>query len=141
MAPYVIRVNIIQTSSLLYSIVEKTSCREGTWSEYGNEQILNIPNSGHSGMLRFKSYQGDSFFLVALGIHNYRRWCDIVVDSPADNTCVDIHPQYYKGDYPGHGMLWEQLAHLEKFTSTGVKIAINYHKDDANLLGVTITIN
>jgi len=140
MAPYVIRVNIIQTSSLLYSIVEKTNCREGTWSEYGNEQILNMPNSGHSGMLRFKSYQGDSFFLVALGVHNYRRWCDIVVDSPVDNTCLDTHPQYYNSG-PRSEMLWKQLAHLEKSTSTGVKIAVNCHKDDDYLLGVTITIN
>jgi hypothetical protein len=142
MAPYVIRVNIVQTSSFLCSIVEKSNFHEGTWSEYGNEQILTIASSGRSGMLRFKSSQGESFFLVALGIHNNKRWCDIVVDAtPTGNTCVDIHPQYYNVDYPRSGMLWEQLAHLEKSTSTGIKIAVNYHKDDGKLLGATITIN
>jgi hypothetical protein len=143
MAPYVIRVNIIQTRcSPLYSIVEKTNFHEGTWSEDGNEQILTMAGSGVSGMLRFKSSQGDSFFLVALGVHNYKRWCDIVVDAtPTGNTCVDIHPQYYNADSPRYQMLWKQLAHLEKSTSTGVKIAVNYHKDDDNLLGATIIIN
>jgi hypothetical protein len=140
MAPYVIRVNIIQTSSDLYSIVEKTNYGNGTWSEYGNEQILNMPGSGVSGMLRFKSYQGDSFFLVALGVHNYKRWCDIVVDHTPGDTCMDIHPQYYNSG-PKSEMLWKQLAHLEKSTPTDVKIAVNYHKDDDNLLGVTIIIN
>jgi hypothetical protein len=142
MASYVTRVNIIQTRrSPLYSIVEKTNFHEGTWSEDGNEQILTVAGSG-SGMLRFKSSQDDSFFLVALGIHNYKRWCDIVVDAtPIGNTCTEIHPQYYNADSPRYQMLWKQLAHLEKATSTGVNIAINYHKDDDNLLGATIIIN
>ncbi|CAK9859160.1 unnamed protein product [Sphagnum jensenii] len=97
--------------------------------------------NGVSGMLRFNSSQGDSFFLVALGVHNYKRWCDIVVDAtPTGNTCVDIHPQYYNADSPRYQMLWKQLAHLEKST-TSVKIAVNYHKDDNNLLGATIIIN
>jgi hypothetical protein len=38
-------------------------------------------------------------------------------------------------------MLWKQLAQLEQSTSTGVKIAVNYYKDDDKLLGATIIID
>jgi hypothetical protein len=44
-------------------------------------------------MLRYKNPHGD-FFLVALGIHKYKRWCDIVVDTKPFNTNMRIHPSY-----------------------------------------------
>lgn len=37
-------------------------------------------------------------------------------------------------------MLWTQLAHLDKITSKGVYITVNYYKEDNNTMYATITI-
>ncbi|KAG6554014.1 hypothetical protein Mapa_004931 [Marchantia paleacea] len=137
---YTIRVRVIQTKpSAWYSIVEKTNwLYGGTWSEVDGEQFLNMDASGTSGMLRFRNPAGE-FFLVALGVHNYKRWCDIVVDQKSTNTSVEILPTYYDNGSRNE-MLWKQLASLEKKTSKGEHIKVDYYKEDGNTLYATITI-
>ncbi|OBZ78202.1 hypothetical protein A0H81_02578 [Grifola frondosa] len=88
------------------SIVEKTVwhyANGGTWSEVDGQQVLTMGGSGTSGTLRFKSESGD-YFLVALGVHNYKRWCDIVTDLTSSNTGVEIHPTYYQDGGAGHAV-------------------------------------
>ncbi|KAG0570333.1 hypothetical protein M758_6G149400 [Ceratodon purpureus] len=102
MQSYAIHVRVIQTEpSSWFDIVEKTvyhNARGGTWTDCVDEslgdQTLTMGGSGTSGMLRFKNPKGEQF-LVALGVHNYKRWCDIIPDVPLDKTAVDIHPTYY----------------------------------------------
>ncbi|KAH9549342.1 hypothetical protein CY35_10G013600 [Sphagnum magellanicum] len=138
---YTIHATFIQTKlHPSYSIVEKTNFHEGTWSENGPEHILTMSNSGHSGILRFKSADGN-YFLVPLGVHNYKRWCDIVVDATPTDTGVAIHPEYYNADSPRYEMLWKQLAEIDKTTSTGVQIKVQYYKEEDHDLWVRITIN
>ncbi|BBN00408.1 hypothetical protein MPTK1_1g28930 [Marchantia polymorpha subsp. ruderalis] len=92
---YTIRVRVIQTKpSVWYSIVEKTNWSGSTWSDVDGEQFLIMETSGKSGMLRLKNHAGD-VFIVALGVHNYKRWCDIVVNQKSNQTSVDILPTYY----------------------------------------------
>ena len=53
-------------------------------------------------------------------------------------TSVEIHPKYYSRGNRGE-MLWTQLAYLDKITSKGVYITVNYYKDN-NTMYATITI-
>lgn len=247
MQSYAVHVRVIQTEpSGWWDVVEKTvyhNARGGGWTdcvdESVGEQTLTMGGSGTSGMLRFKNPKGDQF-LVALGVHNYKRWCDIVTDVPLDQTAVDVHPSYYpttvdtskrgkivqrvledkvmvmffriledrvveaqeKAPPQGHGsvvgglwsrlrfmgfstvflafflgylafllfwvfvlghtdapdstlqptvfgqgigdrgeMLWKQLPSLEKTSAKGVKVAVNYYKEDGNTFYATITIS
>ncbi|KAG0579152.1 hypothetical protein M758_4G077200 [Ceratodon purpureus] len=141
MAPYSIHVKIIQNNpSNWYRIVEETVFSDGTWSKCGSEHTLTIDRSGTSGMLRFTNPTGD-FFLVALGVHNYKRWCDIVPDASTSMTGVQVNPLYYaSGDGNRNGMLWKQLANLEVVTAKGVHIKVDYYKEDGNTLYATITV-
>ncbi|CAK9859161.1 unnamed protein product [Sphagnum jensenii] len=136
---YTIHATFIQTKLHPgYSIVEMTNFREGTWSENGPEHILTLSASGSSGILRFKS-SDDNYFLVSLGVHNYKRWCDIVVDATPTDTGVAIHPEYYNADSPRYEMLWKQLPELDKTTSTGVQIKVQYYKEEDHSLWLTST--
>lgn len=140
---YAIHVRVIQTKPTnWFSIVEKTCWHDGNgsyWSEVDGEHTLHMGSSGTSGMLRFKGPSG-VYFLVALGVHNNKRWCDIVPDQQATNTGVQIHPTYYDTNSENHKMLWKQLAHLEKPTSSGIKLIVDYYKEDGNNLYATITV-
>jgi hypothetical protein len=72
----------------------------------------------------------------------YKRWCDIVPDAQPHDTGVVINPTYY-ADSAGNRseMLWKQLAHLEKTTAKGVKVTVDYYKEDGHTLYATITIS
>ncbi|KAG0579151.1 hypothetical protein M758_4G077000 [Ceratodon purpureus] len=141
---YAIHVRVIQTNpSNWFNIVEKTNwhyANGGTWADCDGDHTLTMGGSGTSGMLRFKNAAGD-YLLVALGIHNYKRWCDIVTDAKSSDTGVVINPTYYADGSGSRGeMLWKQLANLEKTTSKGVKVKVDYYKEDGNTLYATITI-
>jgi hypothetical protein len=140
---YTIHVRVIQTKPTnWFSIVEKTCWHYGNgayWSEVDGDHILQMGASGTSGMLRFRGPSG-GYFLVALGVHNYKRWCDIVPDHQASNTGVQIHPTYYDDKDGRNQMLWKQLAHLERTSTTGIKLTVDYYKEDGNTLYATITI-
>lgn len=141
MAPYFIHVRVVQTDPAdWYRIVEKTVFSNGTWGEAGGEQTLTMGGSGTSGVLRFTNPDGDNF-LVALGVHNYKRWCDIVPDATTSMTGVQVHPSYYSsGDGNRNGMLWKQLANLESTTAKTTKVKVDYYKEDGNTLYATITV-
>jgi hypothetical protein len=139
--PYAIHVRVIQTnSSDWYRVVEKTVFSNGTWSEARGEHVLTMGGTGTSGMLRFANPAG-GYFLVALGVHNCKRWCDIVPDATTAMTGVQVHPSYYSsGDGNRNRMLWKQLANLEVTTAKSTKVKADYYKEDGNTLYATITI-
>ncbi|KAG0631476.1 hypothetical protein M758_1G256200 [Ceratodon purpureus] len=90
---YTIKARVIQSDpNNSFSIVEKTCCSTGYWTERdGTEHTLTMEKSGASSMLRFKNSDG-YFFLVALGVHNYKRWCDIVDNT--DDTGLMVNQSY-----------------------------------------------
>ncbi|KAJ7726308.1 fungal fruit body lectin [Mycena maculata] len=99
---YKITLRIYQTNPNAYfCIVEKTVWNHGanhdnggTWSDSDGEQVLTIGSSGTSGILRFLSDTGE-YFLIAVGVHNCKRWCDIVSNITPDMTGAKVHPEYY----------------------------------------------
>jgi hypothetical protein len=74
--------------------------------------VLTMGGSGTSGCLRFERKSGKPF-LVAVGVHNYKRWCHIVTDLSKSDTTHTILPTYYGGIRDEN--LWKQR---EKFTKT-----------------------
>ncbi|KAI0295805.1 fungal fruit body lectin [Russula brevipes] len=109
---YTITAQIYQTNTnAFFHVVEKTiwgSGHAGTWSEIDGAHVLTIGASGASGCLRFRS-DTDEFFIVALGIHEGRRWGDIDTLLGAGDTGIVVHPQYYS-DAPN---LWPRVQQRE----------------------------
>nr|AUX13431.1 fruit body lectin [Dumortiera hirsuta] len=141
---YTIRVRVIQKDpAKWFSIGEKTVwhyANGGTWTKCDGELTLTMGGSGTSGTLRFKNPQGE-YFLVALGVHNYKHWCDILPNLSSSNTGVEIHPKYYVDGSSENAALWKQAGELEKKSSNGTTIAVKYYKEDGKTFYATITIN
>ncbi|KAF3165553.1 hypothetical protein TWF106_005924 [Orbilia oligospora] len=129
---------IINDSGDTLKIIEKT-CQDGS-SWYGDEstgdQHLVQASSGTSGCLRFEAGNGEKF-LVATGVHNYKRWSSILVDLNGSQTAMKIHPTYYGS---GHDKpLWDQLPEITKATAKGRTVGIYYYKPDGNDLRAVVT--
>jgi uncharacterized protein YdiU (UPF0061 family) len=127
---YSISVRTADTTSLNpgFTLVEKTVwyyANGGTWSNTESIQTLVMGGSGTSGTLRYRSGSGEEF-LVALGVHNYKRWCDIVTDLAPGDTCMKIHPKYYEDGTPENAMLWKQLSEIDKKSKKGTNINVKY---------------
>ena len=94
---YKITVRVYQTNpNNFFRLVEQTVWKYangGTWGESNGEYVLTMGGSGTSGTLRFVGDDGEKF-IVALGVHNYKRWGDIVTNLADDQTGVVINPQY-----------------------------------------------
>jgi hypothetical protein len=87
----------------------------GTWGEAGGTQVLTMGGSGTSGSLRFVFDTGENF-IITFGVHNYKRWGDIVTNLTNEKTGVIITPQYYGTDHP------DRVSQREKqLTSYSVK--------------------
>ena len=92
-----------------------------------------MAGSGTSGMLRFNTSNGEYFALV-VGVHNYKRWCDITVDLKGNDTCMKLHPQYYGSASKQTGMREKQLAKHSVTTKNGKKIEIDFYQSDGRKL-------
>ena len=141
---YKISVRIYQTNTnAFFNIVEKTVwnyANGGTWSESNREQVLTMGGSGTSGTLRFLADTGENF-IVALGVHNYKRWCDIVTNLSNDQTDVIINPEYYNDAYPDREVQREkQLATYSVANSKGRKFTVTFYVADGNDLKANIIV-
>uniref|UniRef100_A0A8H7KE33 Lectin n=1 Tax=Bionectria ochroleuca TaxID=29856 RepID=A0A8H7KE33_BIOOC len=96
---YSIKTRVYQTNTNAYfHVVEKGVwhfANGGTWSDQNGILTLTMGGSGTSGMLRFMTEQGTEAFFIALGVHNYRPWVDIVTGLANNVTCVRALPEYY----------------------------------------------
>lgn len=138
---YNITVRVYQTNTkAFFNIVEKTVWKYangGTWSESNGAQVLSMGGSGTSGTLRFQSSDGEKF-IVALGVHNYKRWCDIVSNLGNDQTGVVINPEYYDGTRDSAREL--QRAEYNVSNAQGRKLEVNFVVADGNNLEANIII-
>ncbi|TFK39509.1 lectin 3a [Crucibulum laeve] len=137
---YAIYIKVIQKNANKFVAVEKTCwyyANGGTWTENEGRYVLTMGGSGTSGTLRFSNQDGDTF-IVATGIHNYKRWCDIVPNLASSNTGMEVHPTYYSGSRGE--MLWKQLESIEKYDAKGRKLALAFTAFDGNELFATLTI-
>ncbi|KDR78256.1 hypothetical protein GALMADRAFT_65329 [Galerina marginata CBS 339.88] len=109
----------------------------GTWSHIDEERKLAMGGSGTSGTIRFVADTGDNF-LVAVGVHNYKRWCDIVPDLTSTQTGAVIQPLYYTG--PRNSQREQQSAACTATNSKGRKFNVVYTVGDGNDLKANIVI-
>ena len=145
MTTYSIRVRTIDNTAgdPGFTIVEKTVwhyANGGTWSNTDSIQTLHMNGSGTSGALRFNNAAGEQF-LVLLGVHNYKRWCDIVTDLAPGDTNMKIQPDYYSETNPRYDMLWEQLDQIEKKSAKGTTVNVKYVEAEGDSLVVHLTIS
>ncbi|KAG2066144.1 lectin 3a [Suillus decipiens] len=144
---YTISVRTIDSTSYYpgFTLAEKTVwyyANGGTWSDTESIQTLVMGGSGTSGALRFRNGSGEEF-LVVLGVHNYKRWCDIVTDLAPGDTAMKIQPEYYMDGNPRNEMLWKQLAEIQKTSKKGTKVEVKYVQEfaDGKSFVVHITIS
>ncbi|KAF8452858.1 lectin [Boletus edulis BED1] len=123
-----------------FSIVEKTVfhfANGGTWSEANGAETLTMGGSGTSGVLRFKSDK--ELITVAVGVHNYKRWCDVVTGLKPDETALVINPQYYNNG-PRAYVREKQLAEYSVTSVAGTKVEVKYTVAEGNNLQADIII-
>ena len=141
---YTMHLRINQTGTDFFGVVEQTVFygNSGTWTNNNGELVLTMGGSGISGTLRFQSASGD-IVLFALGVHNYKRWCDIVTDLQPKDTGMYIHPTYYQDsgvEGSRNAMLWKQLSKIEKTDAKGNSFSVNFFKEDGNNLWCEINL-
>ncbi|KIJ24171.1 hypothetical protein M422DRAFT_217261 [Sphaerobolus stellatus SS14] len=113
----------------------------GNWSSQSKDQWkLTMGGSGTCGTLRFDDSVNDEHFFVLIGVHNYKRWCDIVTDEE-DSDLTKLLSQYYDDNYPHRtGVRWKQRSKASATTDNGTKIKVKFTKDDGHDLKVELTI-
>ncbi|KAF8452851.1 fungal fruit body lectin [Boletus edulis BED1] len=93
--------------------------------------------SGTSGVLRFKSDK--ELITVAVGVHNYKRWCDVVTGLKPDETALVINPQYYNNG-PRAYVREKQLAEYSVTSLVGTRFEVKYTVAEGNNLQADIII-
>lgn len=138
---YKITLRVYQTNAdAWFHIVEKSVRWGGTWSEVNGQHVLTMPESGTSGTLRFFSEDTEEHFLVVVGVHNYRRWTDIVPDLAIGETGAWVNPHYYGGGPRAHGT-WEQtLTTHEAHNARGRRLAVTWTAGEGNDLKANICV-
>lgn len=124
-----------------FHIVEKTVWyfgNGGTWSEANDVLTLTMGTSGTSGVLRFASDKGE-LITVAVGVHNYKRWTDIVTSLGPEQTALKINGEYYNNG----GRDWireKQLAEYNVTSAAGTKVEVRFTVADGNNLQANVII-
>ena len=117
-------------------VVEKALLSgDSTWTVVGGKDVLTMVGSGVSGALTYKGESGFRF-IVATGVHNYKRWCDIQVDQP--DSAAKLLPTYYGGS--NGDIIWKQADQVEKTDSQGRKINVTFTVKDGNDLVASVVV-
>jgi hypothetical protein len=141
---YTITARVYQCDTKTYfRVVEKTVWKYangGTWCETDGTHVLTMGGSGTCGSLRFLSDKGENF-IVTLGVHNYKRWGDIVTNLSHDQTGVVITPEYYSDKCRDREQQREkQLTAYDVKNGCGRNLALCYTVTEGNNLCVDIII-
>jgi len=101
---YTITVRLYQSNpNAFFKVVEMGNwhyANGGTWSQTDGVLKLTMGGSGTAGMLRFMTEEGKEAFFVAMGVHNYKPWLDVVTGLADDITVVRVLNEYYDGNNP-----------------------------------------
>jgi len=141
---YTISVTVIQAlEEASFQIVESTVwnlANGGTWTHYNGKEILTMGGSGTSGSLRFVANTGENF-IVTFGVHNFKRWGEILTDLRNDETATVITPQYYSEDHPDREAAREaQRVEYNVKNSKGRNFTFRYTVAEGDRLKVSIVI-
>jgi hypothetical protein len=141
---YTVQVRIYQTSTNAFFHVVEKACwhyaNGSQWLEQNGMYTLTMGNSGTSGMLRFKTDQGKEAFFVALGVHNYKPWVDIVTGLADDVTCVKALPEYYGNASDRTRAREAQKTELSILNADRRNISARYRVREGNNLQLDIVI-
>ncbi|KLO10940.1 lectin [Schizopora paradoxa] len=141
---YTITVNVYQTNpNTFFNCVEQTNwhfANGGTWGKHNDSYVLTMGGSGTCGSLRFVADDGEGV-IFTFGVHNYKRWGDIVTGLVGHDTGVVITPQYYDSNHPDRCQARErQLASYNVNSAKQRNFAINYTVAEGNNLKANIII-
>ncbi|KAK5657987.1 hypothetical protein OQA88_2540 [Cercophora sp. LCS_1] len=137
---YNLKLHIRNDTKDSLQLVEQT-CWIGAgtlWHTVLGGYSLDMKNSGSSGMLRFLASNGE-FFTIAVGVHNYKRWCDVMVNTGDSTPLIKLHPNYYDEKHAKYKCLWEQSAEDEMTTKAGEKVRVSFYVKEGNELRGEIT--
>jgi Fungal fruit body lectin len=141
---YTITIRVYQKDTrAFFHLVEKTNWKYAApclWSEVDGTHVLIMENSGTCGSLRFESNTGENF-IATLGVHNYKRWCDIVTNLSPDQTGVVITPEYYDSKHRDREAQRErQLESYSVSNNKGRKFTVSYSVAEGNNLTANVII-
>lgn len=140
---YKITIRVFQTNSNAYfHLGEQTIwnyAKGGTWSDIHNELVLDMGDSGTSGTLRFVSSDMKEQFVLAVGVHNYKRWADIVTNLTHEQTGTSIQAEYYNEGRRAYARE-KQLANYQVANAGGRNFSINYTVEDGDDLRANLII-
>ncbi|CAG7851015.1 SubName: Full=Related to Agaricus bisporus lectin-Agaricus bisporus {ECO:0000313/EMBL:CCA74595.1} [Serendipita indica DSM 11827] len=139
---YKIRVRIYQTKpDAFFRVVEQSVWTGGSWTKNGDEFILDMHTSGTSGALRLLADNGEHIIAV-FGVHNYKRWCDIVTALGKDASGTKLLPEWYVEGTNRGKVKWSQLAEYNVDSTTPVRrnFAIKYTIPEGNDLVATLFV-
>jgi hypothetical protein len=141
---YTIIVQVYQTNpNAFFHVVEKTVWKYangGTWAEVNGAHVLTMCGSGTSGSLRFVSDTCENF-IITLGVHNYKRWGDIVTNLTDEQTGIIINPEYYSNDHPHREQQRErQLTTCHVANAKCRNFSFHYTATEGNCLKVNVVI-
>ncbi|KAK1782294.1 putative lectin [Copromyces sp. CBS 386.78] len=138
---YTLHLRLINDTSDPLTLVEQTSWwgKNTIWSQTPSTgvYVLSMANSGSSGMLRFQTSKGD-FFAIAAGVHNYKRWCDVLVDTGDEAPLTKLHPKYYDDKDSKYQALWAQASEVEAKSKSGKTVRVKFYQPEGNVLRATI---
>ena len=138
---YTITARVFQSNPTRFAhVVEQTCSKNGIWSECKGAYVFSTTTSGPSGTLRFLQANGE-YFLVALGVLNYKRWCDVKTGlNPDDATGMYVHPKYYEEGTDENKMMWKQLSEYDVKSAQGTNYTVKYSVAEGNDLVADIFI-
>ncbi|KAI5778642.1 fruit body lectin, partial [Geopyxis carbonaria] len=115
------------------TILEKSCWHDAgcIWSTWEDCHVLEMDDSGTSGMLRLMTADGVRFAVI-VGVHRHKPWCDILVDLKRDDTLMKLHQTYYGSGW--RTAEWQQLSSVTKETIAGKTLNINFYGTDGRQL-------
>ncbi|KAF7345988.1 Fungal fruit body lectin [Mycena venus] len=141
--PYTITVHIFQSkpdSGVYFHVVEQMTRYANTneWNFVPGGLAFKSGYSGTSGSLRFADKGGEQF-VVSLGVHNCKRWCDIVTDLSTAQTAATVNAEYNTNTRL-ISQREKQLTHCSASSNKGRTIQVNYSVAEGTNLVANVII-
>ncbi|KAG7285715.1 hypothetical protein NEMBOFW57_008008 [Staphylotrichum longicolle] len=149
---YTLQLRVINDTPDVIALVEQTcwsgagtiwsATNDATQTHFPDTQIhqLQMDGSGSSGMLRFRASSSGTRFAVAVGVHNYKRWCDVQVDLADDQPLTRLHGAYYAEGDPKNAALWAQASEAAGTEAqSGRQVRVAFYKSEGERLLAVVT--
>ncbi|KAK3315896.1 Cytolysin/lectin [Apodospora peruviana] len=122
---YNINLRPLNDTSVTLSLVEKT-CWQGSGT------VWSTPGEG-------RGHFDGAYFAVAVGVHNYKRWCDVTVNLGDDQPLTKLHGEYYNSDSPKNKALWAQASEAKAKLKSGKEVSVGFYQKEGKQLFATLT--